>query len=459
MFPKLISKVYVINLISSIERKEHIHKEFKKNKIDDYEIFEATDKDSDEVRTIMKTDLISKTPHVLIKQQVGNWCSFINVMKDIIEKDHRDLIMICEDDIVFTDKGMNIIQEMITLKNLENNKINLKNPILIRLGSGLSPNHTLKHAPVFEKKIIMSNPAFLCNKMFAESFLKNLKIINVTSDIYIHRAILSKDKTIQAFTILPQPITELSWGKNKKFASTIHPKGIDEKDKKLMKTHIKKLEYKDFLCIGHPCCEMKSISFYLQQMGYNVGLDNMKKNGICSWMLAVEDEKYPLGKVNNKSRYFFQNIIHIVRNPFDAIPSIILQNKNSSNNTSYNFKKKHIKQQLGIDLPHSNNTESIYEIELAIKTFIYWNKICENLKPDLICQIENISSLQKFNKNKDINHKTYNDREENINKKYYNKSDISIDLYKKIDESLKVELQDFCKKYNYNYLLNSENII
>ena len=42
------------------------------------------------------------------------------------------------------------------------------------------------------------------------------------------------------------------------------------------------------------------------------------------------------------------------KNPFDAIPSIILENKYSPDNKSYRFRKKHIKKNLNIDLPDAN---------------------------------------------------------------------------------------------------------
>ena len=120
MIPELINKIYVINLKSCKNRKQHIYQEFKRLKINNYEIFEATDKNSHQVQDMMKTEFVKKFPscfrcnknkcncsnNVLIKHQIGNWCSFINVMNDIIKNDYKGLIMICEDDIKFTDSGL-----------------------------------------------------------------------------------------------------------------------------------------------------------------------------------------------------------------------------------------------------------------------------------------------------------------------------------------------------------------
>ena len=470
MIPELINKIYVINLKSCYDRKKHIEEEFKRLKINNYEIFEATDKDSLQVEEMMKTNFVKKFPpcfrcnknkcgcsnNILIKHQIGNWCSFINVMNNIIKNDHKDLIMICEDDIKFTDDGMDILNKMITRDNLEKYKVRFEKPILIRAGSGFAGYHTLKNEPKLTKGITMSNPCFLINKYYAKSFIKNLKIIDTTSDVFIHRNILSLDNSIQSFTIIPQPIYELSYGKFKKFKSEIHPKGLNKEDQIRKSNHFKRVVYREFLCIGHPRCGTTSVSDYLTQMGYDIGHEVMGKNGVSSWMLAVEDKSYPWGNIKEKFRYYFKNIIHIVRNPFDAIPSIILENKYTPKNKSYEFRKKHIKKILNINLPDVDftNLSLLDETELAIKTFIYWNKICELCKPETICKVEDISSLQKFN-TKNIPIET---TKKNSNKKFdgkiYEKPTITNDIYEKLDDNLKQELQNFCKKYDYEYLLD-----
>ena len=146
MLPKLINKIYIINLKSCVNRKEHIKQEFKRVGINEYEIFEATDKDSIEVRNMIKSDFVKKFPpcfrcgrnecncpnNILISSQIGNWCSFINVMNDIIKNDLKNLIMICEDDIKFSEDSMYIFNNMITNNNLKKYNIDYEKPILIR---------------------------------------------------------------------------------------------------------------------------------------------------------------------------------------------------------------------------------------------------------------------------------------------------------------------------------------
>ena len=463
MLPELIEKTLVINLKSCVDRKHHIEQEFQKNKICNFEIIEATDKDSLVVKDIMNTDFVKKFPpcfrcnqnrcgcgnNVLIKHQIGNWCSFINVMKNIVKNDYKRLIMVCEDDVKFTDDGINILNKMITMNNLQKYNVSFEEPILIRAEQrdNFPPLSNLK----LTKTIKMSNACFIVNKLFAESFIKNLKIIDRTSDEYLQVKILEYDKKIQHFTIEPSPAYQLSYNKDAIFKSEIHPKGIDKEDKLRMQTHFQKMEYKEFLCIGHPRCGTTSISYYLKQMGHNVGHENMDSNGVSSWMLAVEDNTYPYGNVREKFRYYFKNIIHVIRNPFDAIPSIILENKYSK--PSYNFRKKHIKQLLNIDLPDLDfqNISIATEIQIAIKTFVYWNKICELCKPNVVCKIEDISSIQMFNTKKIAIDLSKKNSGKSYVGKIYDKPIITNEMYNGIEGDSKEQLKIFCDKYNYHY--------
>ncbi len=264
---KLVSKVFVINLKSSVDRKKHIITEFSRIGITDYEIFEATDKDSDEVTNMMKTNFVKKFPpcfrclqnecdctnNVLIKHQIGNWSSLISVMKRVVTDDYEGLIMICEDDIKFMPFGMKILRKLINKKTFEMYGINMNEPLLIRAGAGFKNGqmHTMRVAPHFDRnRITMSNPCFFINKFFAQLFLDNLKIIDTTSDVYIHKQLCGSNKSIKHLTILPVPIYDLSTSVLGKFASEIHPNNLNYRlDPYGKNIHIKKMIYKEILCI------------------------------------------------------------------------------------------------------------------------------------------------------------------------------------------------------------------
>ena len=376
MIPELINKIYVINLKSCYDRKKHIEEEFKRLKINNYEIFEATDKDSLQVKEMMKTDFVKKFPpcfrcnknkcgcsnNVLIKHQIGNWCSFINVMNNIIKNDYKDLIMICEDDIKFTNNGMDILDKMITKDNLEKYNISFEKPILIRAEQRgeFPPLNKLK----LTKKITMSNACFIINKFYAESFINNLKVIDRTSDMYLQKKLLQYDKNIQHFTIEPSPVYQLSDNKNAIFKSEIHPKCLNKEDQIRAKNHFKKVNIDKFNIItkyyynivgirksGNHIISFNLASKINKLLYYNDININMKFNNLTPLKGKKNIDKKIINKISDKkivdaviigiedtqldnikkfsciyySNYFY-NIL-IIRNFFDVIISRMLLNQ------------------------------------------------------------------------------------------------------------------------------------
>jgi GR25 family glycosyltransferase involved in LPS biosynthesis len=203
--------------------------------ISNYEIVDAVPSDSDEVKQKFNTGFVKKPPcfrcnlttcnhanKVLQERQIGNWCSFINLMKKIVDENIHGLIMICEDDIKFMDNYHTIINKLVSKDFFDKYTINLNKPILIRLGNSFASDlEPSMNSPILIKKTTMSNPCFLINCMFAESFIANLKEINTTSDMFIHINLVQTDKSIQDFTLIPQIAHELSHGKYSIFKSEI----------------------------------------------------------------------------------------------------------------------------------------------------------------------------------------------------------------------------------------------
>jgi GR25 family glycosyltransferase involved in LPS biosynthesis len=231
-----ISKIYIIHLSSCIKRKKHLEKELKRMDIQNYEIFEAIRWDSMEVNQKISSGFVKKPPcfrcnsnncdhknKILQERQIGNWCSFINLMKKIGEEKPPDLIMILEDDIKFADNYNIIMKKLLNENTFKQYDIDINKPLLIRLG-GITFNSTI-HPSMTNLKLIktptMSNPCFMINYKFAESFLSNLNEINTTSDIFIHKILPKMDTTIQDFTLIPQIAHELSYGPKAIFKSTI----------------------------------------------------------------------------------------------------------------------------------------------------------------------------------------------------------------------------------------------
>jgi hypothetical protein len=95
----------------------------------------------------------------------------------------------------------------------------------------------------------MSNACFYVNLAYAVEYLKNLETIDHTSDVFIHCKLPLKlqeiDHPIRTFNLEPKPSFQLSSCQNPKFYSEIHPRGIDEYDKKRLSKHVQRMEYQE----------------------------------------------------------------------------------------------------------------------------------------------------------------------------------------------------------------------
>ncbi len=481
-FCEIFNHVYVVNLKKCADRRLHTIKEFARVGIKHYEFIEAADKDDPQVLQWIKSGKIAQFPpcfrcgknrchcvnNFLIPQQIANWCSFIKVWKDMVDNKYA-FCLICEDDLKFTYHFNESITSLFSPESLKKYRIDKKRPLLIRLAKAFEKKtHSKKiwQRHRFTQEKTMSNPCFAINTAMAEILLKNIHVINHTSDVYIHKQIIEQHSEIQHFTIKPIPVYELSSSQGKiKFYSEIRPKGIDAQDKMRQKNVAVKKEYKEVLCLSHPRCGSSYASFLLTKLGLDVGHEKIGINGVSSWMLAVEDTDYPWGDIGNKkksggiNRYYFANIIHVLRDPFSAIPSIILENQCSRNNDSYFFRRRHLIKLLNIDLPEKPKKDN--EINLAALSYLAWNKLICNRKPDLVFRIEHDhEKLVQFLLEKNLINNIPHDFNlscntiMNANKKYigvtYEKPEISKnEIIEKLHPEILSQLHNFLQQYGY----------
>ena len=100
--------------------------------------------------------------------QVANILSFKYLIKDIADKKIPGLIMICEDDVKFTETGFDQLQYMLSKESLKANSLTVDKPLLIQIGSLYDPSHhETGETPYFSKNRFLSNPCFVINLPFA----------------------------------------------------------------------------------------------------------------------------------------------------------------------------------------------------------------------------------------------------------------------------------------------------
>ena len=333
IFNQIFDNIYVLNLKSSTDRKEHIINEFKRVDINKYQFFEATSFDSDEVKNIMKSGLVKKFPNCfrcnmkrcncennfLTPFQIGNWCSFLNIFRDILVNKYK-FVLICEDDIVFSNQYKRIINTLLTKETFKYYKIDMNKPLLLRLGTAFNPdNHNSNAQPIFIKNYSLCNPCFAINNQMAYIYLKYLKIIDYHSDVYFHQKIPKNIKDVQYFTMFPYPVYELSFVKSKqKFESLIRPVNA-----------FRRMEYKEFLFLSSNVLIQVLLKKIVKNMGLDIKINSFGYNGNIDLYIFLNE--------NEKKKYYFEHKFLLIDNEEDDIKIL---SKNKTLRYYQNYKNK-----------------------------------------------------------------------------------------------------------------------
>lgn len=424
IFNTLFNNIYVINLESCVDRKTHIINEFNRVGIEKYEFFNAIKYDSQEVQELMKSDKVKKFPtcfrcdqircycknNILTEFQIGNWCSFINIFKDIIEKKY-DFVLICEDDIVFSQQYKRIINKLLSPQSFKKYKIDMAKPLMIKMGAAFrAENHNSTSSPIFIKNYAYCNPCFAINKEMAYVFLSNIGVINHTSDTYFHEIIPKMFPAIQHLTMYPYPVYELSFVKGmQKFESTVRPNN-----------GLRRVEYVDFLFLTTNFLMNVNLFNYFKKTRYNILIDSVGYSGNI--------HKYILLDENEKRKYYFENKYLIQDNYIDEIKlvyKIILNEyneKKESNYFSQYIKKINELLKVSFTLDYDNLLKS------SIYYFYYYVLLLKTVNVEII----NISNLTIINDIKNKNHTLFQ-----INfERYFN---VKNNIFENIEELSKLE--------------------
>lgn len=142
--------------------------------------------------------------------------------------------------------------------------------------------------------------------------------------------------------------------------------------------------------IGHPRCGSKSLAKYLTKTGLQIGHERLNNDGICSWWLTARrnpDNKGFLYQTKDvKANVIPDLVCHFIRNPIDAIPSILIENEfNQRDNNSFRYRREVIKRHFGIDMAEHE------ALPAAALSYVYWNKLAEQAVPDLLIKVEDMA--------------------------------------------------------------------
>ncbi|MBW3095856.1 hypothetical protein [Pseudohoeflea coraliihabitans] len=127
-------------------------------------------------------------------------------------------------------------------------------------------------------------------------------------------------------------------------------------------------------------------------MGVQVGHETLKADGLVSWWHAgFHQNGFFKGMLDDKVQTLkAEKILHYMRNPIQAIPSIILENEASQrNNISFKHRRGTIKKYFGVDIAEMG------PVGAAASSYIYWNRICQDIamSPPIYIEIPDLSAL------------------------------------------------------------------
>lgn len=481
-FARQFDRVFCLSLPWSQDRRGHIETHFRALGIEDFEFFDATGKDGAEVAALYGSGRVARYPpcfrcgalacgndhcnNVLIPAQVATFVSFMNLCRHILES-QAETALIVEDDVVFADYAPQLSKMIVEHKLLDQVGLHRKEPLLLRLGWAAGPDHrTTRRVEFKANQIRMSDPCFALNRAMAARILESFERVETTVDIFIHQQVGS---TVPNFTLFPPLAAELSWSLGA-VDSLIHPKPVrvaylkkhhPERGAEIQAAveavhkHENHVLYRDLLLTGHPRCGSGYMSKLLDHFGLEVGHERMGKRGISSWMFAVEDERNPFAldrlSVSRRNKHFGA-IVHFVRDPRTAVPSILRENRHAEK--SYAFRRRHIQGAFGVDLDAAQG-----EVERALLSYVYWNEIVERQHPDLRVRIEDaeletrafLEARGWFDPNavtgapppKDVN------RDKLYQGKLPDRPNLSEADWAGVGRGLKLQVNDCCRRYGY----------
>jgi GR25 family glycosyltransferase involved in LPS biosynthesis len=484
------TQVICLSLPKSTERRESMRNFKNKHEITQFYFLDGIGADDPLVSEFFVTGRVKRFPtcfrcekltcgdsdcnNTLIPAQVATFLTYVKLWQYVV--DHNiDNVLIIEDDIVLVEQAERICTELALTSKFNELLNDPCSPHLIRLGWALCNEHSTEELVSFcSASVRMANPAHLINTAMAKLLLDNFKQVETTVDIFQHRIVANQKNSV---TVKPPLFYEKSWSTGE-VESLIHPKSIRldylannsaentpeyEIAKKKLEKHHKHTSVYSILALGHPRCGSGYTAKLLTALGLDVGHEKMGSNGICSWMFVVDDD-YPFAvndEASNKRFKYFEHVIHHVRSPIDAIPSIMRDSEYSE--ASHQFRRKHIKLVFDIDIDDFGKP-----LVSAIASYVYWNLLIEKLKPQCRFRVEdqqdqlheyllNNSLINKV----DLSNTELPNSDVNKDKKYkgviYSKPTLDEQDFKSVPKYLMEKLDALCRRYGYPHFPIVEN--
>ncbi|CAD0183565.1 Glycosyltransferase family 25 (LPS biosynthesis protein) [Ruegeria sp. THAF57] len=474
VFEGIVDRIIVLSLPEAQERRDRIPSHLAEFGITAFEWHDAFTPDHPAVQSLYEEQRIATFPpcfrcgmddcdcpnNVLIPQQVANFASHLDIWRLTSRQDGRILVM--EDDIVLHPWTRRVSRKL--WQGIERGNIDFtpKSTTLLRLGWALSKDHGRFKRFRTSHKVRMSNPCYALTPGFAVNLINHFDRVETTSDVFLHDEVATSEDSL---TIFPPVASDLSWSEGAT-DSYIHPKKnrleylkkhnrdteLAEFERRL-KHHVQHVYQRAILCVGHPRTGTGFVAELCTKSGVEVGHEADGKDGISSWMFAVDAAENPWAAdpvAQTRKALKWQFMIQTVRDPATAIPSIIRENAHAP--ASYEFRRSHILAETGIDL---NGFET--DIERAVASLCLWASIIRGQNPDYVFRIETGSEalIDFLSENGFEVHKDNLDigpvnAEKLYKGKHHEKPQIDAEQWEMIGPQAQALLSEYCEEYGYN---------
>lgn len=415
IWARLFDQVFVLSLKNAQERRDYITQHLAEHGLNHYQFFDATPADSDEVCEAIASGEVLRFPpcfrcgeldcgdpncnNFLIPAQVACFLSYRRLWRTMASGPAQRLLVL-EDDVVLHKQAPAVLNWLAGQVDVGMVPWQAGKACLLRLGWARCAEHDAL-APEecrIDSSIRMSNPCHALTRDFAQALLARDCGIYHTSDVYQH---LQAPRPGEAFTVFPPIASEHSWSDGR-FASSIHPKPQHvqhllaigdregaERESKRIRTHVRKKYFRPLLISGHPHGGIDHAAALCQQLGLDVGHERLGREGISSWMFAVEAEANPdaLDDVSRSRRALaWRHLLMVVRDPSAAAPLVMRDSLQGTQ--AYTLRREHILSQLGTDLDALPNA-----LEQAVWSISCWARILLAQQPALVMRMEDGQEL------------------------------------------------------------------
>jgi hypothetical protein len=149
------------------------------------------------------------------------------------------------------------------------------------------------------------------------------------------------------------------------------------------------VRWANLLFLGHPRCGSTALSAMLKSAGVRVEHERLGRDGAVSWWLVgrrIPDAAWPIflhGPRENKEIWPGGRIFHYLRDPRDAIPSIVLENEARMRaNPSFQLRRRTLRERFGVDINELDVPTA------AATSYALWNRLAEELASDGVVLVE-----------------------------------------------------------------------